>query len=80
VGGQRRRWTGHKYSVFKPKPVYRTSIHVDRSLWDSADLWEHHEQEKFTLDPGGFVLAQTLERVDIPPDLQDSSKGAAAPP
>lgn len=51
---------GRKFTVFKPKPGYLTSIQVDSSLWESADLWEHHEQDKFTLDPGGFVLAQTL--------------------
>lgn len=69
---------GRKFTVFKPKPGYLTSIHVDSSLWDSADLWEHHEQDRFTLDPGGFVLAQTLERVYIPPDLAGFVEGRSS--
>jgi dCTP deaminase len=60
---------GRKFTVFRTPPAYLPAINVDRSLWDSADLWEHLEQDVFRLQPNSFVLAQTLERVCIPPDL-----------
>lgn len=68
---------GRKFTTFK-KPGYLPCINVDKSLWDSADLWEHSEADTFRLMPGGFVLAQTLERVYIPPDLVGFVEGRSS--
>ncbi len=57
---------GRRFTTFKQPPGYITSIHMDPSLWDSEDLWEHTETDIFVLEPNQFVLAQTLERVRIP--------------
>ena len=69
---------GRKFTTFKEPPSYLPCIHVERSLWASADLWEHVEADTFRLNPGGFVLAQTLERVYIPPDLAGFVEGRSS--
>jgi dCTP deaminase len=69
---------GRKFTVFKEPPGYLPAIHVDPSLWTSTDLWHHCEQETFRLNPGQFVLAQTLERVLIPPDLVGLVEGRSS--
>jgi dCTP deaminase len=69
---------GNRFTVFKVPPAYLTSIQVDKSLWESEDLWQHYEQDEFLLNPGGFVLAQTLESVYIPPDLVGLVEGRSS--
>lgn len=69
---------GNRFTVFKAPPAYLTSITMDRSLWQSVDLWQHYEQGEFLLNPGGFVLAQTLETVYIPPDLVGLVEGRSS--
>ncbi len=54
------------------------AIHIDHSLWDSADLWEHFEQDVFRLHPGHFVLAQTLEKILIPEDVVGLVEGRSS--
>ena len=61
---------GSKFTVFKDPPEYLPSIRIDRSLFQSEDLWQRYDnQETYRLNPGQFVLAQTLESVHIPDDL-----------
>lgn len=69
---------GRNFSCFKEPPAYLPAIHVDPSLWTSADLWSHHEADVYRLEPGQFVLAQTLERVRIPPDLVGLVEGRSS--
>lgn len=70
---------GRKFSSFRREiPGYISAIHVDRSLWRSADVWEHTEQEVYRLAPGRFVLAQTLERVRIPNDVVGLVEGRSS--
>ena len=69
---------GRKFTTFKQLPSYLPCINVDKSLWNSADLWEHVEADTFRLQPGGFVLTQTLERVYIPPDLAGFVEGRSS--
>jgi dCTP deaminase len=69
---------GRKFTTFKQPPGYLPAIHVDPSLWGSADLWHHYEQDTFRLEPGKFVLAQTLERVLIPSDLVGLVEGRSS--
>ena len=42
---------GRRFTTFKQPPGYITSIHMDPSLWDSEDLWEHTETDIFVLEP-----------------------------
>jgi dCTP deaminase len=69
---------GNRFSRFKKPPGYLPAINVDRSLWDSADLWDHREAEVFRLEPGEFVVAQTHERVYIPNDLMGLVEGRSS--
>jgi dCTP deaminase len=69
---------GRKFIVFKEPPQFLPAIYVDPSLWESADLWQHYEQDQFRLNPGQFVLAQTLERIRIPRDLVGFVEGRSS--
>ena len=69
---------GRRFTTFKQPPGYITSIHMDRALWDSEDLWEHIEADTFVLEPNQFVLAQTLERVRIPNSLMGLVEGRSS--
>lgn len=69
---------GRKFTTFKEPPAFIPAIHVDHSLWQSADLWEHHEGDTFRLEPRQFVLAQTLERICIPEDLVGLVEGRSS--
>jgi len=69
---------GRKFIVFKEPPQYLPAIYVDPSLWESADLWQDYEQDQFRLNPGQFVLAQTLERIRIPNDLAGFVEGRSS--
>jgi dCTP deaminase len=69
---------GRKFIVFKEPPHYLPAIYVDPSLWESADLWQDYEQDQFRLNPGQFVLAQTLERIRIPNDLAGFVEGRSS--
>jgi dCTP deaminase len=69
---------GRKFTCFKKPPGYLPAIHVDKSLWTSMDLWDHKEQDSYRLEPDQFVLAQTLERVYIPPDLVGLVEGRSS--
>ena len=69
---------GRKFSTYRDRPAYLAAITIDPSLWTSTDLWEHIETDMFRLPPGGFVLAQTLERVSIPNDLVGLVEGRSS--
>lgn len=69
---------GRRFTTFKNAPAYLPSIRMHPSLWESADLFEHREDETFLLQPGQLVLAQTLERVHIPNDLVGFVEGRSS--
>lgn len=72
---------GRKFSKFRDKgpAPYITSIRVHPSLFGSADLWEHMEdRDYYELEPGGFVLGQTLETVAMPSDLMALVEGRSS--
>jgi len=67
---------GNNFTKFKdPPPPFITSVQLDRSIWDSSDLWETMEQDSYTLKPGQFVLAKTLEFVYMPRHLAGLIEG-----
>lgn len=69
---------GRKFTRFKDIPAYMSAIQMDKSLWQSSDLWEHVEGDRYRLEPQGFVLAQTLESVAIPNDLVGLVEGRSS--
>jgi dCTP deaminase len=58
-----------KFAIFRDPPSFLPAIHIEPSLFHSEDLWERVEQDQFRLNPGHFVLGQTLEEISIPSDL-----------
>jgi dCTP deaminase len=70
---------GRKFTTFGKKP-YLSGLYVDPSLWgkEAKHLWVEREQDTFKLRPQEFVLAHTLERVGIPPDLVGLVEGRSS--
>jgi dCTP deaminase len=68
---------GRKLTTFKA-PEYLSAIHIVPSLWQAKDLWIEEERDTFKLQPRQFVLAQTYERVRIPPDLVGFVEGRSS--
>ena len=56
------------FSTNKERP-HIAAIHVEPSLLKDNDLWEYHDTAELLLPPGGFVLATTHERIELPNDL-----------
>lgn len=70
---------GRRFSFFRqPPPPHIRSIRVSNTLWASTDIWQHVEQDEYLLEPGSFVLAQTLESVRVPPDLMGLVEGRSS--
>jgi len=69
---------GKKFTRFKSCPGYLSAIQMDKSLWQSGDLWEHVQTDCYRLEPGQFVLAQTLEAVAIPDNLAGLVEGRSS--
>ena len=60
----------HNFTRFKERSAgYLSAVHLDDSIWDSLDIWDRVEGDSYVLEPGKFVLAQTLEKVCIPNHL-----------
>jgi len=51
---------------------------MHKSIWGSADLWEHANHDEFTIEPNRLVLAQTLEKICIPNDLVGLVEGRSS--
>ena len=68
---------GRKFTTFKDDglPDHIPAIRVRPSLFESPDLWAHMERDTFRIEPRGFVLAHTLERVEMPDDLMGLVEG-----
>ena len=70
---------GERFTVFKEEfPEHISSIRMAPSLWQSGDLWEDRNGESFVLQPGRFVLAQTLESVHMPNSLMGLIEGRSS--
>jgi len=67
-----------KFTTFKDPPSYIPAIQMDPSVWESVDLWEHHEIDTFCLKPDHIVLARTLEEIYIPNDLVGFVEGRSS--
>lgn len=72
---------GRKFTRFQEGglPPHIPAIRVKPSLFESVDLWTHEEEaETFEIEPRGFVLAQTLERVKMPNSLMGLVEGRSS--
>lgn len=72
---------GRKFTRFTDGglPEHIPYIRVRPSLFESGDLWTHEEEaDTFEIEPRGFVLAQTLERVVMPNDLMGLVEGRSS--
>jgi len=69
---------GRRFTRFKQPPGWVTSIRSDPSIWASSDIWDHQEIDAYILQPGKFVLAQTLETVCLPNDLARLIEGRSS--
>ena len=68
---------GRKFTTFKGGglPDHIPAICVRPSLFGPPDPWTHVEKSTFRIEPRGFVLAHTLERVEMPNDLMGLVEG-----
>lgn len=71
-------YLGRRFTTFKEFPGYIPEIVLDPSVFQSLDLWEHHEGDSFVLHPGQFVLAHTLQRVKLPNNLMALIEGRSS--
>ena len=70
---------GRKFTTFKGLPAHIPHVRIRPSIFGSEDLWEHVvDAATFEIKPGGFVLAQTLERVTMPNDLVGFIEGRSS--
>lgn len=71
---------GRKFTRFRGGglPDHISAIRVRPSLFQSEDMWTYMEADTIDIDPGGFVLAQTLERVAMPNDLVGLVEGRSS--
>ncbi len=63
---------GRLFTTFKKEnkdAKYLAAVRNDPSIWTAPDIWDHVETDRFTLEPGAFVLGKTHERVYLPDDL-----------
>lgn len=70
---------GRFFTVFKKKN-YIAAIRIQnaKDIFDADDLWENAEEDRWTLQPGEFVLTQTLETVRLPNDLMGLVEGRSS--
>ncbi len=61
----------------KKEHLYIGSLDIENAeaAFNAPDLWDQQETEQCLLDPGDFVLSQTLEAVKIPLDLMGLVEG-----
>ena len=69
---------GHHFTTLRKLPGYVGSVRVDPSIFGADEFWERAERDTFVLDPGGFVLAQTLQTVTLPNDIAGLVEGRSS--
>lgn len=71
---------GRIFTVFKELEPHIGSIRVRDSLFDSNrdDLWETVETDRYLLEPGRLVLAQTFESIAMPNHLMGLVEGRSS--
>ena len=71
---------GHEFTEFQTpaKRKHIPSVYIEPSIWGSADIWRHKEQDEHVLEPGCFVLARTMEEVSLPSDLLGLVEGRSS--
>jgi dCTP deaminase len=69
------------FTRFKAKEhLYIASLDIENAeaAFNAPDLWDHKIEDKCVLEPGDFVLSQTLETVKIPLDLMGLVEGRSS--
>ncbi|MGH7780896.1 MAG: dCTP deaminase [Candidatus Binataceae bacterium] len=67
------------FTVFKQEHhVGSYDIQSAKDIFEAENLWEHHPQDRWTLEPKQFVLTQTLETVHLPNDLMGLVEGRSS--
>lgn len=69
---------GHKFRIFKHVAKTHIDPYDKNASNDYTEVHEVAEGKSFTIHPGEFVLASTLERVEIPSDLVGSIDGRSS--
>lgn len=68
---------GRKFATYKenPLPEYVEQHVLIRGALLSSDLWIEEEKDHHVLKPGGFVLAQTYEKIVMPRHIMGFVEG-----
>jgi dCTP deaminase len=67
------------FTVFKQKNYVATyDIQNAKDIFEAEDLWEHHQVDRWKLEPRQFVLSRTLETVHLPHDLMGLVEGRSS--
>lgn len=67
------------FTVFKKKAYVATfDVQNAKAIFEAEDLWEHHEVDRWKLEPKQFVLSRTLETVHLPNDLMGLVEGRSS--
>ncbi len=67
------------FTIFRKKKGIATyDLQNPKDLFEATDLWEHHEVDRWKLEPKQFVLSRTLETVHLPNDLMGLVEGRSS--
>ena len=69
---------GHQFMVFKRTEQAFIDVQQPETMADLTSLISKENHEAFTIHPGEFVLAATLESVEIPDDLAGRLEGRSS--
>jgi dCTP deaminase len=69
-----------EFSVYRRDYIGRVKLgqNLNSAMWLPDDLWFRPEQGIFTLDPGGFALGVTIERVKLPAHILGRVEGRSS--
>jgi dCTP deaminase len=64
------------FSTFQQKKyIGILDLRYSKDMLKAEELWDHHQQDHWDLEPQQFVLAKTLELVHLPNDLMGLVEG-----
>jgi|SRR3989344_35576 len=69
---------GHEFMVYKRTEQPYIDVRQPDTLENLTELIRKNNDEAFTIHPGEFVLANTIERLEIPNDLAGRLEGKSS--